>query len=204
MQKIFISGTDTDIGKTVVSAWIAMHSNAKYWKPIQTGDDSDSITVKTISPKTFVIPEIYKLKMPLSPYDAAKYENVFIDSTLFLQKENNVIIEGAGGVAVPITDSLLMLDVAKINNAPMIIVAKSKIGIINHIFLTVNFVRAYGVKILGVVIIGDIEENIKNTIQKFANIEILNVIPVCLNPENLSDMLASLKPSEQILEIFKK
>ncbi|MDR3046469.1 MAG: dethiobiotin synthase, partial [Bacteroidales bacterium] len=86
-MNIFVTGTDTDVGKTVVSAWICRQVNARYWKPLQTGcaEDSDKQTVKTLSPQTELVSEIYRLKAPLSPYDAAQLEGLEIDINKILE-----------------------------------------------------------------------------------------------------------------------
>jgi dethiobiotin synthetase/malonyl-CoA O-methyltransferase len=91
-SNVVVTGTDTNVGKTVVSAWICSHTNVNYWKPIQTGDDSDSDVVAKLSPHTKIIPEAYKLKAPLSPYDAAKLENVEIDRNRPLSKLQAIMV----------------------------------------------------------------------------------------------------------------
>ena len=95
-MRLFVTGTDTDVGKTVVSSWICMHTGAAYWKPIQTGNDSDSGVIQKYSTATVVIPEVYRLAAPLSPYNAAHCEGLEIDSHKLICHSNHVVIEGAG------------------------------------------------------------------------------------------------------------
>ena len=179
-MNIFITGTDTDIGKTVVSSWICRQTNAQYWKPIQTGDDSDTATVQKFSPLTKVFPNAYKLKAPLSAYDGARLENVTIDidKIIGMCPKNNTVIEGAGGALVPITDNIMMADLIKELNSKVIIVAKSKLGFLNHIFLTVETLKSRGIDIIGIILNGKTE--LIDTIEKFARCDVLDIL-TCLD-----------------------
>jgi dethiobiotin synthase len=187
-MNIFVTGTDTGVGKTIISAWICMHTNTYYWKPIQTGDDSDSNTVAMFSPHTKIIPEAYKLTAPLSPYDAANLENMEIDRNLFSKNLENTIIEGAGGVLVPISKNFFMADLIKTCNAKALIVAKSRLGIINHLLMTIEVLRMRRIDIIGIVLSGGIENNLKHTIEKFSGLKVLAVVPkCCILPETLKN-----------------
>lgn len=181
-MNIFVTGTDTNIGKTVVSSWICLQSQAKYWKPIQTGDDSDSKLVSIVSPKTKIMPEIYKLAAPLSPFDSAKLENKIIDVNGFKRTSvDKCVIEGAGGVFVPIAENFLMVDLIKCTNSKAVIVAKSQLGFINHILLTVEALKSRHIEIVGIVINGKVENNLFNTIELFSKCKILQVLPMLDN-----------------------
>ncbi|MDR3151592.1 MAG: dethiobiotin synthase [Holosporaceae bacterium] len=197
---IFVTGTDTDVGKTVVSAWLCRHTSASYWKPIQTGRDFDKDTVAKFSPHTEIIPEAYKLKAPLAPYNAAKLENIEINRKLLEKNLKNAVIEGAGGALVPITKNFLMADLIKICDAKALIVAKSRLGLINHLLMTVEVLKARGVDILGIVIDGEIEENLRHTIEEFSKLTILSIIP---SGDNLGEILQSTALPPEILEILK-
>lgn len=186
-MNLFITGTDTDAGKTTVSAWICTNIKTKYWKLIQTGNDYDSSIIKKYASYTEVIKEAYKLKAPLSAYDASKLTNINIDINKFKTKLDKAIIEGAGGVFVPITSNYLMVDAIKDTNSKTLIVSRSKLGLINHILLTVFALKQKEIPIIGIVICGNIDENIKQTIEKFSGIKILTV----------------LKESNNLLETFK-
>jgi dethiobiotin synthase len=197
---IFITGTDTDVGKTVVSAWICMHTRADYWKPIQTGNDSDKDIITKLSPHTKIIAEVYKLRAPLSPYDAANMENIAIDVNAFSKNLGNTVIEGAGGVLVPITENFLMADLVKMCDAKALVVAKSKLGMINHLLMTVEVLRARGIDILGIIINGSIEDNLKCTIEEFSKLKILSIIP---QDDDVDKALRITALPPEILEIMK-
>ncbi|MDR2268111.1 MAG: dethiobiotin synthase [Holosporaceae bacterium] len=199
-NNIFVTGTDTDVGKTVVSAWICMHSRSSYWKPIQTGNDSDGDAVTKLSPSTKIIAEAYKLVAPLSPYDAAKLEKIDIDRNAFSVNLENTVIEGAGGVLVPIAKNFLMADLIKICNAKVVIVAKSKLGMINHLLMTAEVLKARGVDILGFVINGEIDDNLRRTIEEFSKLKILAIVPY---GGNLIKTLQDTPVPSEILGILK-
>lgn len=172
-MNIFVTGTDTDVGKTITSAWICKNTSASYFKPIQTGDDSDANTVLQFSPATHVIPNAYKLKAPLSAYDAAYLEGISIDVDKIKREcpQSNTVIEGAGGALVPITQNIMMADLINFLNAKALIVAKSKLGFLNHIFLTVEVLRARNVDILGIILNGS--TTLINTIERFSKCKVL-------------------------------
>jgi len=199
MSNVFITGTDTDVGKTTVSAWICMHTNANYWKPIQTGNDSDKGVIRKFSPHTKIISEVYKLQAPLSPYDSANLENREIDVDLLKKDLTNTVIEGAGGALVPIADNFFMVDLITLCNAKALIVAKSKLGMINHVLMTVEVLKNRAIEIVGIVVVGEIQENIKSTVEKFSGLKIIAIIP------HTNDLIATLNNaplSNEILEIL--
>ncbi|MDR1375599.1 MAG: dethiobiotin synthase [Holosporaceae bacterium] len=199
-MNIFITGTDTDVGKTTIAAWICRHTGAHYWKPIQTGNDIDSDVIAKLSPSTKIIPEAYRLKTPLSPYDAAKFENVEIDRELLCKNLGNTVIEGAGGALVPIAKNFLMADLIKMCGAKALIVAKSKLGAINHLLMTVEVLKARGIDILAIIINGRIENNLKHTIEEFSKLRILSIIP---HDEDLNKVLQTTALPSEILEMLK-
>ena len=176
-MNIFVTGTDTDAGKTTVSAWICSKIRTKYWKLIQTGGDSDSEIIRKFAPNTEIIPEAYKLKAPLSAYDAANKESLAIDIEKLSTKKDKIIIEGAGGVFVPIADGFFMINAIKRTNSMALVVARSKLGVINHILLTIFALKSKNIPIIGIIISGNMEENIKKTIEKFSGEKILSVLP---------------------------
>lgn len=197
-MNIFVTGTDTDVGKTVVSSWICKNTYAKYWKPIQTGDDSDKDFVKKYSPKTNLIDEIYKLKAPLSPYDSAKLESVSIDKNKLLKNiPDKTVIEGAGGLLVPICENFYMADIIKNTNSKTLIVAKSKLGFLNHIFLTVEYLKSHNIDILGIIING--ETNLVETIEYFSKIKVLQILPF---KDNVSMSIDSVSLPKEISEVL--
>ncbi|MDR1983180.1 MAG: dethiobiotin synthase [Holosporaceae bacterium] len=199
-MNVFITGTDTAVGKTTISSWICMHTGADYWKPIQTGDDFDKDMVKKFSPHTRIIPEAYKLKAPLSPYDAANLENKIIDAESLGRHIENTVIEGAGGALVPIAKNFFMADLINKCNARALIVIKSQLGMINHALMTVEVLKMRKIDVLGIIINGKVESNIKSTIENFSNAKILAVIPYS---DDLGDTLRRASIPQEILEIIK-
>lgn len=177
-MNLFITGTDTDVGKTIVSSWICANTKAKYWKPIQTGDDSDSNTVKKFSPHTQIIPEAYKLKAPLSPYNASTMEGIGISPEELICRYDNVVIEGAGGALVPICKEVYMADLITKNHAKAIVVAKSKLGMINHILMTIESIRNRDGEVLGVIINGDVQSDIVKAVELFGAINVIAILPI--------------------------
>ena len=195
-MNIFVTGTDTDIGKTTVSAWICAKTNAMYWKPIQTGDDSDSHTVAKFAKQSVILPNTYRLKTPLSAYDAARIENVNIDINQIIKQcpQNRCIIEGAGGALVPITTDTMMADLILPLKAKALIVAKSQLGFLNHIFMTVEVLRERGVPIIGIVLNGNTD--LIETIEKFAQ---CHVIAVLTNLNDINRLPIPNKILEQLM-----
>lgn len=198
-MNIFVTGTDTDAGKTTISAWICSGIKTKYRKLIQTGDDSDAATVKKFAPETEIIPEIYKFRAPLSAYDAVKMENKVIDIRKFQTNSDKSVIEGAGGIFVPIADNFLMIDAIKQTNSKALLVARSKLGMVNHILLSIYALRAEKVPILGIVVSGNLDKNIKETIELFSREKILAILP---ESDNLQQLFENTPLPRQILEIL--
>ncbi|HUR12382.1 MAG TPA: dethiobiotin synthase [Flavitalea sp.] len=142
MKPIFITGIGTGIGKTVVSAIVATALDADYWKPVQagTGVQTDSQWVSSILSPEKVWDETYRLKMAASPHIAARDEGVSINVERIQQqlsvKNKKVVIEGAGGLLVPLTDKLFIIDLIKRLDARVILVSRNYLGSINHSLLT--------------------------------------------------------------------
>lgn len=204
-MKIFISGSDTNIGKTLISAWICNHSTYDYFKPIQTGclTDSDSVTVKNLSPRTRVHSEAYRFELPLSPHLAAKAEDTEIDiSNIHCPSSQKLIIEGAGGLLVPINDKVLMIDLIQSLQAQVILVVSSKLGTINHSLLSIEALRARKVPILGVIVSGTPNQDNADSIQKYGQVEILAQVPNfnTINPQTLQAFPLS-KKLKQLLDL---
>ena len=163
MQPIFITGIGTDVGKTVISAIVAEALQADYWKPVQAGyaAGTDSEWVRgMISDHLVVHPEVYKLKLPASPHIAAREEGISIDlQKIYDQRPKNneqlstnkrpLIIEGAGGLLVPLNESDKVIDLIKKLNASLILVSRNYLGSINHSLLTAEVCKANHIDVLG-------------------------------------------------------
>lgn len=161
--RIIVTGTDTGIGKTVFAAALAGSLGANYWKPIQSGliEETDSEAVLRLSglSATQILPEAYRLKTPASPHLAAELDGIAIDpETLALPETSGpLVVEGAGGLLVPLTRDVTFIDVFKRWQAPVVLCARTTLGTINHTLLSVEALRARFIPLLGVAFIG--EEN---------------------------------------------
>ena len=155
--RLFVTGTDTGVGKSYVAALLAVGLDASYWKPVQSGADADADWVRRVTglPAERVLPETYRLLAPLSPHEAARREGVQIEMSRFaLPKRKRLIVEGAGGVMVPLDDRHLMVDLMVNLGLPVLVVARSELGTINHTLLTLDQLRRRGCPLLGVVVNG--------------------------------------------------
>jgi dethiobiotin synthetase len=151
----FITGIDTDSGKTLVSAILCEALGFDYWKPIQAGSPKDSDTVKSLTPKTHIHPEKYILNTPASPHAAAKIDNITIELTDFeAPKQSGLIIEGAGGCLVPLNDTDFVIDLASKLEAEIILVSDLYLGSINHTLLTVHLLKTRGHRMKGIIFNG--------------------------------------------------
>jgi len=178
-MQIFITGTDTDIGKTTVSSWLCLHSTYSYFKPIQTGSDvgSDSKILSKIIQNT-IYPEIYCYKKPLSPHLASSLENQEINlENIILPKAHNLIVEGAGGVLVPINKNQLIIDLIKYLELPVILVTKPYLGTINHTLLSIAALSARQINILGFIMNGEENKYNSDAIEYYGKIPLLATIP---------------------------
>lgn len=160
VQTIFITGIGTAIGKTVASAIVAEALEADYWKPVQTGyaDGTDSEWVESIlsNSKSKIHPEVYKLKLPASPHLAAQNENIKISvekiysvCVELLASGRQLIIEGAGGLMVPLNEKELVADLIKKLNSKVILVSRNYLGSINHSLLTAQACRQKDLHVAG-------------------------------------------------------
>jgi dethiobiotin synthetase len=158
---IVVTGTDTGVGKTVFAAALAGALDAVYWKPIQAGllEETDRQAVLRLSglPEQRVLPEAYRLKTPASPHLAAEIDGITIDpEALVLPKTDGpLVVEGAGGLLVPLTREIAYIDVFGRWRAPVVLCARTTLGTINHTLLSIEALRARGIPLLGVAFIGD-------------------------------------------------
>ena len=202
-MKIFITGTDTNVGKTLISSWIALHNGFSYFKPIQTGtkDGSDSLEVHKLS-KTKIHPENYVYKEPLSPHLAANVENDMIDiEKIVLPPSRNLIIEGAGGVLVPINDTYLMVDLIEKLGAPVILVARTTLGTINHTLLSLEALRSRNIPVLGVIMNGEKSLQNSQAIEAYGRTSVLADFPKI---ESVSmNTLKGIAPPQKLKQILE-
>ena len=149
MQKIFVTGISTEVGKTVASAIITEALEADYWKPVQAGDldntDSHKVARLVSNIKTVIHPSSYELKTPMSPHAAAEIDGIRIDRFHINEPEtdNHLVIEGAGGLLVPLNEEDTMFDII-MPNYKVIVVSRHYLGSINHSLLTINWLKQKG------------------------------------------------------------
>ena len=183
-RALIVTGTDTGIGKTVFAAGLAGVLGAHYWKPVQAGTEpeGDSETVASLSGLSAdrILPEAYRLKMPASPHLAAREEGLTleIDRLTLPDVEGPLVVEGAGGVLVPLSESLLMVDLFASWRVPAIVCTRTSLGTINHSLLTVRALRAAGVPVLGLAFIGDPHEENERIIPQLAGVPSLGRLPL--------------------------
>jgi dethiobiotin synthetase len=182
MSGFIVTGTDTDVGKTVFAAALAGHLGGWYWKPVQAGLDggTDRERVAALSglPPERILPEAWRLTTPCSPHRAAEIDNVEIDpDALALPEPRPLVVDGAGGALVPLTRKVLFADVFALWGLPAIIVARTSLGTINHSLLTIEALRARGVPIHGVAFVGDPVEDSEATICNIGGVKRLGRLP---------------------------
>ena len=205
MSGFFVTGTDTEVGKTVVSAWLLTQLDGSYWKPIQAGTvpTTDSATVQSLAelPVSRVLPEAYLLPEPMAPHESARRANIAMDmEKLKLPPHDGlVVVEGAGGLMVPIVDGAYMIDLADALDLPIILVARSTLGTINHTLLSVEAIRRRGLPLAGVVISGPETPHNRAAIERFGKVEVIAEIPQL---ETINrDTLKAIAPELDLLKL---
>lgn len=175
MKKYFITGIDTDSGKSIVSAILAQSMNADYWKPIQAGRPTDSDFIKENTQGIKVHPEGILLEHPMSPHASAELENkqISLDHLAFPCTDNSLIIEGAGGIMVPINDDELVIDIAKKFDLEVILVSRNYLGSINHTLLSIEYLKTHGFNIKGIVFNGKRNASTEDYILKYSGLPCL-------------------------------
>lgn len=179
----FVTGIGTGIGKTMVSAILTEKLRADYWKPIQSGDldQSDSLTIKSLisNSKTVVYEEAFKLTQPLSPHLSAKLDQVDINIRKLQTPTttNDLIIEGAGGLMVPLNDHELMIDYIKSLNTEVILVSQNYLGSINHTLLSIEALKARGIAIKGIIFNGISNTETERYIKQYSELNVIGYIP---------------------------
>jgi dethiobiotin synthetase len=198
MSAIIVTGTDTGIGKTVFAAGLAGFLDGAYWKPVQAGLDgeTDCDVVRRLSglPAERIHPEAYRLRTPASPHLAAKIDDVAINSQALTPPAclRPLVIEGAGGLLVPLTPTTLFIDVFARWDAPIILCARTCLGTINHTLLSLEALRQRGAPILGVAFIGDEHAENHRIIGELGQVRVLGRLPFLapLNPQTLRTAFA--------------
>ncbi|PSH70069.1 ATP-dependent dethiobiotin synthetase BioD [Phyllobacterium brassicacearum] len=185
--RFVVTGTDTNIGKTVFAAALTDALGASYWKPVQSGLDgeTDSETVQRLGriSSARIFPEAWRLNTPASPHLAARIDNARIDPEALSPPvtEAPLVIEGAGGVLVPLTESEVFADVLARWQIPVVLCARTGLGTINHTLLSLEALRHRSIPVFGVVFIGDEQADTQKIIAKLGNVNCLGRLP-CIDP----------------------
>ena len=196
---IVISGTDTDVGKTVFAAALTAALGASYWKPIQAGMEAggDSATVAALGgiPDDRIIPEAYRLATPCSPDRAAALDGIAVDPDRLVIPDVSgpLVIEGAGGLLVPIVDDFLFIDLFKRWKQPVVLVARTTLGTINHSLLSIEALHRRKITIKGIAFVGDSVEHSEATIARVGGVRHLGRLPFlpALNGSTLAEAFAA-------------
>ncbi|GAA3069342.1 dethiobiotin synthase [Rhizobium viscosum] len=182
-RRFVVSGTDTGIGKTVFAAALAGALEGYYWKPVQSGleDETDSETVVRLGgvPRRRILPEAYRLATPASPHLSARLDGVAIDPERLVppMTDRPLVIEGAGGLLVPLADDLVFADMFARWQVPVILCARTSLGTINHTLLSLEALKHRNIPVFGVVFVGDENQETQRIIVKMGRVRSLGRLP---------------------------
>jgi dethiobiotin synthetase len=180
---IVVTGTDTDIGKTVFCAGLTRFIGGAYWKPVQAGlaNETDAETVRRLAelPADRVLPEAWSLRTPASPHLAAEIDGVEIDPDALVlpASERPLVVEGAGGLLVPLTRRTLLIEVIARWGAPVVLCARTRLGTINHTLLSIEALRRRAIPLLGVAFVGDAHPENERIIGSLGKVPVLGRLP---------------------------
>ncbi|WNZ22496.1 dethiobiotin synthase [Leptolyngbya sp. NK1-12] len=199
--QFFVAGTDTNVGKTVVSAMLTLGLGAAYWKPVQSGlepiTDTEYVRRTTGLDASHFIPERFRLTEPLSPHASAAIDGVEIGLSDFqrpITTKPHLIVEGAGGLMVPLNQRDFMIDLIQHLDLPVCLVARSTLGTINHTLLSIAQLRRAQVPILGVILNGPKNPSNREAIAHYGQVPILGELEplAAINPDTLKQAFARL------------
>ncbi|MGE3148241.1 MAG: dethiobiotin synthase [Pseudorhodoplanes sp.] len=197
--RFVVSGTDTDVGKTIFAAALTAALDGFYWKPVQAGleGETDSDIVRRLGgvPPDRILPERYRLSLPASPHKAARADNILIDADALTPPATArpLVIEGAGGLLVPLTPYTLQIDLFARWSLPVILCARTSLGTINHTLLSVESLRHRNVPLHGIAFIGDENTDSESIIIAMSGARRLGRLPklATLTPETLRAAFAA-------------
>lgn len=206
MSGIFVTGTDTNLGKTLTCAWLVRHWRACYWKPVQSGlaegTDAAEVTRLAGAEASRILPSLYELTAPLSPHEAARQDGVTIDLARFTLPacDRSLVVEGAGGVLVPLNDTQVMADLMLKLGLPVLVAARSGLGTINHTLLSLEALRHRGIAVAGVVMNGPPNEANRRAIELHGKVRVIAQLPWL--DRVTPDAIASLPPPPPLEELI--
>jgi dethiobiotin synthetase len=197
MRRLFVTGIGTNVGKTVISAILTQKLQADYWKPIQAGDlnNTDSMKVSQWVDNTIstIHPEAYRLTQPMSPHAAAERDgiNINLNDIISAETTRNLIIEGAGGLMVPLNKNNLVVDMISHFQAEVVLVSRHYLGSINHTILSIEALRSRNIPITGIIFNGDDNRDTESIIKSVCAVPILGRIPDIdnLNQHSIKDAI---------------
>ncbi len=209
--KFIICGTDTDIGKTLISSFFVRGLNSFYWKPIQSGIESqtDSQTVERLTKvsREKIIKEAYVFTKPLSPHWASEIDQKTINFDMLRLPEvkGSLIVETAGGLMVPITRNFLQIDQIKQWGLPVILVCKSSLGTLNHTLLSIEALKRRNIEILGLVVNGEKHLDNPKTLVEFSGIPLITEFPYIkkIDSNNFDILWKELDIKSKLVSLFK-
>jgi dethiobiotin synthetase len=182
-QRLVVCGTDTDVGKTVVSAWLVQGLGASYWKPVQSGleggSDSQQVQQLLELPPERVIPEAYRLSQPVSPHWAAEQDGVCIDPDHLALPTvpGPLVVETAGGLLVPMGRHWLQIEQLQRWGLPVVLVGRSGLGTLNHCLLSIEALRLRQIPLLGLVLNGPLHPDNPRTLEQISGVPVLAQLP---------------------------
>ena len=202
MQAIVVTGTDTDVGKSVFAAGLVALLDGYYWKPVQAGlnGETDADIVQRLSglAPDRVLPEVYRLTTAASPHLAAERDGVDIDieslaTAPALDQSRAVVIEGAGGLLVPLSRRHLQIELFARWRAPVVLIASTRLGTINHSLLSIEALKRRQIPLLGIAFVGKENPDSERTICEMGGVLRLGRLPIIdpLNKETLRDAFAA-------------
>ena len=207
MNGFFVTGTDTDVGKTLVSSWLLTKLDASYWKPVQAGvmPETDSSVVRRLAEiePDRILPEAYVLPEAIAPHEAARRAGIAIDMAKFVPpiSDRLLVVEGAGGLMVPLTETACVIDLATELHLPLVLVARSTLGTINHTLLSLEAIRRRGLPLAGVVINGPETPHNRAAIERYGQVEVIAEIP-WLDVVNRSTLL-TIEPELDLMKLAR-
>ena len=194
---VFVTGTGTEVGKTLVSIGLCLKFKTGYWKPVQTGEPGDEEYVRSFLPPEKICPGAVRLKSPLSPNQAARKEGrpVSLSQIRWPERKDFLIVEGIGGVLVPLNDSETLLDLIRCLKLPVIVVASSGLGTLNHSLLTLRVLKQNQIPVLGLVLSGPSHPDNKRDLEVLGRVPVLLELPLLasVTKENLLKAFDSFK-----------
>ncbi len=207
MKGIFVTGIGTDVGKTIVSAILTEVLEADYWKPIQAGDleNTDSMKVQSwiSNAKTHIHPEAYRLRTPMSPHAAAGIDGVEIDihQINLVTTDNFLVVEGAGGLLVPLNNKDCIIDLIQYLQLPVVLVSKHYLGSINHTLLSIEALQHRNIPIAGLIFNGETHPENERIIEQKTKLKILFKLQSLTNLDKVTikDIAKKVKPLVQSL-----